>query len=96
MTMRMRVILMTLMCLGIFGFAIANVQNKLTSVAGSSLEIVYQFEQLPTADLKKDCTVKLDFTLDNGTQIKGEITFADISWWDCTKIQVAAWFERNF
>ena len=48
-----------------------------------------------TIDLR-DCTVRLDFELDDGTTIQGEITFSDVSWWDCTKMQFAAWWERNF
>ncbi len=46
--------------------------------------------------LLKDCTVRLDFKLEDGTTIQGEITFVDVSWWDCTKMQLAAWWERNF
>ena len=46
--------------------------------------------------LLKDCTVRLDFELEDGTTIEGEITFVDVSWWDCTKMQLAAWWERNF
>lgn len=47
-------------------------------------------------DERKDCTVRLDFELEDGTTIQGEITFVDVSWWDCTKMQLAAWWERNF
>jgi hypothetical protein len=44
----------------------------------------------------KDCTVRLDIELADGTTIQGEITFVDVSWWDCTKMQLAAWWERTF
>jgi len=44
----------------------------------------------------RDCTVRLDFELDDGTTVQGEITFSDVSWWECTKMQFAAWWERNF
>jgi len=46
--------------------------------------------------LLKDCTVRLDFELEDGTTIQREITFVDVSWWDCTKMQLAAWWKRNF
>lgn len=44
----------------------------------------------------RDCTVRLDFELSDGTTIQGEITFVDVTWWQCTKMQLAAWWERNF
>ena len=44
----------------------------------------------------KDCTVRLDFELADGTTIQGEITFVDVTWWECSKMQLAAWWERNF
>jgi hypothetical protein len=47
-------------------------------------------------DNLKDCTVRLDFKLADGTIIQGEITFEDVTWWQCTKMQLAAWWERNF
>ena len=51
----------------------------------------------PTSnDLRKDCTVRLDKKLENGSTLKGELTFSDVTWWECTKMQVAAWWERNF
>ena len=48
------------------------------------------------SNLTKDCTVRLDFELSDGTTIQGEITFVDVTWWQCTKMQLAAWWERNF
>ncbi len=50
----------------------------------------------PSNDIRKDCTVKLDMKLENGSTLKGELTFSDVTWWECTKMQVAAWWERNF
>ncbi len=44
----------------------------------------------------KDCTVRLDFELADGTTIQGEITFVDVTWWDCTKMKFAAWWARTF
>lgn len=64
------------------------------------LEVVNTTENLAETSensiLLKDCTVSLDFELEDGTTIQGEITFVDVSWWDCTKMQLAAWWERNF
>lgn len=82
------------MCLTMFGFA--DKQTKPIPVAAFSQETVHPIEVLPTAGLKKDCTVKLDMDLEGGGHIQGEITFDDVSWWDCTKIKVAAWFARTF
>lgn len=48
------------------------------------------------SNLLKDCTVRLDFTLEDGTTIQGELTFVDVSWWDCRKMQLGAWWKRNF
>lgn len=44
----------------------------------------------------KDCTVRLDFKLSYRTTIQGEITFLEVTWWQCIKMQVLAWWERNF
>ena len=44
----------------------------------------------------KDCTVRLDFKLSDGTTIQGEITFLEVTWWLCTRMQLLAWWERNF
>ena len=44
----------------------------------------------------RNCKVRLDFTLEDGKTIQGEITFVDVSWWDCTKMQFLAWLGRNF
>lgn len=46
--------------------------------------------------LLKDCTVRLDFKLSDGTTIQGEITFLEVTWWLCTRMQLLAWWERNF
>lgn len=47
-------------------------------------------------NLLKDCTVRIDTELEDGTTIQGEITFIDVTWWQCTKMQLAAWWDRNF
>lgn len=46
--------------------------------------------------LLRDCTVRLKFDLGNGITIQGEITIGDVTWWECTKLQIAAWWHRNF
>lgn len=48
------------------------------------------------SDLLKDCEVRLDMTLENGTKIEGTVIFSDVSWFDCAKMQLAAWWTRNF
>jgi len=80
-----------------FSFASSNIPNELNC---SEYEVVKTtenaIENSENSNLLKDCTVRLDFTLEDGTTIQGEITFVDVSWWDCTKMQLAAWWERNF
>lgn len=46
--------------------------------------------------LLKECTVKFDVELEDGTTITGEITFSDVSWWDCTKMKFGAWWASTF
>ena len=48
------------------------------------------------SNLLKDCTVRLNFTLEDGTTIEGEITFVDVSWWSCSAMQLGAWWKRTF
>lgn len=48
------------------------------------------------SELVKDCEVRLNMTLENGTHIEGTVTFSDVSWWDCAKMQLGAWYTRNF
>jgi hypothetical protein len=43
-----------------------------------------------------DCSVRIEIKLENGTTIQGVIVFEDVSWWDCKKMQLVAWLERNF
>jgi len=80
-----------------FSFASSNIPKELNC---SEYEVVKTtesaIENSENSNLLKDCTVRLDFTLEDGTTIQGEITFVDVSWWDCTKMQLAAWWERNF
>lgn len=80
-----------------FSFASANILNEVNC---SEYEVVKTTENAihysESSNLLKNCTVRLDFTLEDGTTIQGEITFVDVSWWDCTKMQLAAWWERNF
>jgi hypothetical protein len=57
------------------------------------LENVHQIA--PVDELRKDCTVTIDHELPDGGSIKGELIFEDVTWWQCTKMQVAAWWDRN-
>ena len=44
----------------------------------------------------KDCTIKVNIESESGTTIQGEITFVDISWWECTKIKIATFLNNMF
>lgn len=46
--------------------------------------------------LVKDCEFTVIVENDDGTETEYEITVHDISWWQCTKLQVGAWWDRNF
>lgn len=69
--------------------------DKSLSIESSRQSIESNRGSLPD-DFRKDCTVKLDVKLSNGSTLTGELTFSDVTWWECTKMQVAAWWERNF
>ncbi|MCD8540116.1 MAG: hypothetical protein LRY55_10360 [Leadbetterella sp.] len=43
-----------------------------------------------------DCTVRVSFTMDDGTRIQGELTFVDIPWWECVAIKVGNFLSRIF
>ncbi len=50
----------------------------------------------PVADFKKDCKVRINHEMTDGGTVKGELIFEDVTWWQCSKMQVAAWWDRNF
>ncbi len=43
-----------------------------------------------------DCTVRVNFTTDEGTRIEGELTFVDIPWWECAAIKVGNFLSKIF
>ncbi|PQJ79474.1 hypothetical protein [Polaribacter porphyrae] len=87
-----KIILITILSVFSLGFASTNHINDYNSKI-EKINIVNKYNKV---DEKKDCTVRLNFTLEDGTKIEGEITFLDVTWWQCTKMQLAAWWERNF
>ncbi|MCB9082058.1 MAG: hypothetical protein H6555_10145 [Lewinellaceae bacterium] len=48
-----------------------------------------------TTDVK-ECTFTIKSELEDGTKIETEVTVSDLSWWQCTKIQVGTWFSNTF
>jgi hypothetical protein len=48
------------------------------------------------SEVLKECTVRLNMTLENGTKIEGTVTFSDVSWLECATMQLGAWWDRNF
>lgn len=72
------------------------VKHAFNGVDAVEQTIEGQFLNSEKVNLSKDCTVRLDFELEDGTTIQGELTFVDVSWWECTKMQFAAWWKRNF
>lgn len=91
--MKKTLFLMLFVCLSCFSFASVNKSLRYNDVGNSSKLFKNQLYQ---AEKIKECTVKLDFELEDGTVIQGTLTFSDVSWWDCSKMQLVAWWERNF
>ncbi|GAB5551962.1 MAG: hypothetical protein Sapg2KO_15530 [Saprospiraceae bacterium] len=44
----------------------------------------------------KECTVTYRTTLEDGTKIESEVTFSDLSGWQCTKLKVGLFLDRIF
>ena len=44
----------------------------------------------------RECTVRIHVKDDSGSVTEYEVTFSDLSWWSCTKLQLGAWWDRNF
>ena len=86
--------LLTIAILSVFTFSFAS--NGMINDNEPKIEAQTIIENPLQTDELKDCTVRLDFELSDGTTIQGEITFVDVSWWSCTKMQLAAWWKRNF
>lgn len=47
----------------------------------------------PFEDDRRDCTVNIDITLDDGSTVTGTIIIHDISWFTCTKIKIGNWIN---
>ena len=77
----------------LIGSASNTVKSPLIAAPNYAIELEYEYL---SDDVRKDCAVKLDFELSDGSTIQGELTFSNVTWWECTKMQVAAWWERNF
>lgn len=44
----------------------------------------------------KSCTVTYKVKLEDGTKIEHEITFDDLSWWQCSKVKVLLFLDKIF
>lgn len=80
--------------LSIFTFGFAS--NGMNNDYDHNAEIQTVIHNPIKTDDRKDCTVRLDVELSDGTTIQGELTFEDVTWWQCTKMQLVAWWKRNF
>jgi len=96
--MKKLLILSAIISFSIVSFAFAGRDMKKSFDKVDAVELTHESHKLNSeeVELLKDCTVRLDFELEDGTTIQGELTFVDVSWWDCTKMQLAAWWKRNF
>ncbi len=96
MNLKNFLLLTTLVCTAFFTSAFDTMQTQLTVGPGSDGVTVNALQAAPLNAVKKDCTVKVDVELEDGSTIKGEVMFEDITWWQCTKAQVASWWKRTF
>lgn len=52
-----------------------------------------------STDIKEDfreCTVRIHTKDDSGKVTEYTVTFSDLSWFTCKKLQLGAWWDRNF
>jgi hypothetical protein len=95
--MKKTILIIALICSSLSNFASSEIVNEnisLTDINEQPINISFQNPKSFTSF--KDCTVRLDFELADGSTIEGEITFEDVSWWECSKMQLGAWWARNF
>ncbi len=59
-------------------------------------EIYSSAKDIRTQAAVVDCTVRVNFTTDEGTRIEGELTFVDIPWWECAAIKVGNFLSKIF
>lgn len=43
-----------------------------------------------------DCEFRVVVENEDGTSTEYHITVHDVSWWNCKKMQLGAWWNRNF
>lgn len=43
-----------------------------------------------------DCEFRVIIENEDGTDTEYHITVHDVSWWNCKKMQLGAWWSRNF
>jgi|GEM_PF-2594389 allophanate hydrolase subunit 2 len=90
------IIATTLICMAFLTSASTTVGHHLGQGIESGDRLEYIEPNTGSDDVRKDCTVKIDHDIPGGGSVKGEMTFHDVTWWQCTKLQVVAWFDRTF
>ena len=96
MNLKHVLIFSTLIGVAFFTSASTTIERQLNSTPESRRFLENAQQVSPVDDFRKDCTVRIDHELPDGGSIKGELIFEDVTWWQCTKMQVAAWWDRNF
>jgi hypothetical protein len=91
----MRKLVVLSFILSVFTLSFASPVNELHTL-DKSINTENCKQTCEPAELSGSCTVKLNETLADGTTVQGELTFSDVSWWTCKKMQFVAWFSRNF
>lgn len=43
-----------------------------------------------------DCDISITYEKADGSTVQANLTFVDVTWWDCTKMKVASWLARVF
>ena len=94
--MRKLLILFAVFCFTTISFASNDFPKEINVENPLEINKFESLEGISVNSVINDCTVRLNFTLEDGTTVTGTITFEDVSWWDCSKMQLAAWWKRNF
>jgi len=67
-----------------------------TDHKAGNCDLILNHEAVEKSGLVRDCTLRLNMTTDDGTTIVGTLTFVGVSWFDCQKLTLVAWWTRNF
>ncbi len=83
-------------------FCLANSNHLIVEFNKQEFENIQTVESSIVADISEeefllvDCEFRVVVNNEDGTSTEYHITVHDVSWWNCKKMQLAAWWDRNF